>query len=288
MKIVVVSALLCLFFKDAELKTFNPSSSSELQSAIDEASAGDVIQLEVKDYEGDFTMTNSGSNGNPIRIIGKSEKDKNTRIIGSSTAFSVQGNYWMLQSLSIKGGNYAVEIQGGHNTLQALSIQGVKKGVSVKGSANSIRDCSIASGGLAVSIESGDGNQIRSTSITTSNPNLSIFEKTCCGSIESCTFEGPVVIKGNQYIISSSTANRGVNIEGCNNELSSNVFKNVYFTKTCKNNDVGMNVYSGVSDQAHSFDMEKVGSYNGASGKELAFSLAVITNAIVFIYSSTH
>lgn len=82
--------------------TTSVNSLSALQSAIDDASPGDIIELQNGTYSGQFAVTSSGTEANPIYIRGES---KNGVVLNTSSHITFNSaSYVVLENMTIDRG----------------------------------------------------------------------------------------------------------------------------------------------------------------------------------------
>jgi len=143
-----------------------PKTSAELQEAINNAKSGSTIELLPIEYSGDFILQTKNS-GDTVILKGNHDltnPNLYTKILGSSTALSVQSGIWTITALSIESGNLGVSLKGPKNVLRAVSMKNLKSGVEITGNGNTVDSCSITASSSGITVEGSD-SVIKSVSL---------------------------------------------------------------------------------------------------------------------------
>jgi len=216
--------------------------STELQSCIDNANPGDVIILSATFtifYDGEFIAKRNGSEGAPIKIIGGNASRK-TKITGKGrgTAFSVVGNNWHLEHLSISGYDLGVMVRGTGNLINGLEIGKVNKAINILGRNNTVNGCSIGTSKLyGIRVQSSgvrlSGNAIQHGS---KNSSIIIEKDACCGKVKGNTINGGVSILGRRFIFENNIIDGFMKVSGCENSFRGQVVSSPsIYTDRCTN-----------------------------------------------------
>ncbi|WP_291052517.1 right-handed parallel beta-helix repeat-containing protein [Herbiconiux sp.] len=103
------------------------STSDGLQSALDSASAGDVLVLSDGRYEGTFTIRSQGSSDAPITLCGGAAAVLDGGSVDSGYTLHLDGaSNWRLEGFSVTGGQKGVMLDASsHNELTGLAVSAV-------------------------------------------------------------------------------------------------------------------------------------------------------------------
>jgi hypothetical protein len=112
------------------------SSASELRDALDDAAPGDVIAIANGTYIGDFSISASGTDGNPIVIRGESMDGVVFDADGCAcNVIEVYGSYTHVENLTIQNAQRALRFQGEGtigNVARRIHAKDVGLGFAVK------------------------------------------------------------------------------------------------------------------------------------------------------------
>ena len=147
--------------------TYTCDTTSEIQSALKNAKAGDTISIKPGTYTGVsgssasgnsnayFYSDKSGTSSNPITI--KSSDKNNPAVLqgtstGSKYVFYLTGDYWKLDGLTIKTGKKGIMIDNGnYNIIQKCTVTNIgEEAVHFRDASchNEIKYCTITDTGL--------------------------------------------------------------------------------------------------------------------------------------------
>lgn len=94
---------------DCSAGTVDVSTAAELESALEDASAGDVIAMAPGTYIGEFVATASGTRDNPITLCGPADAVLDGDDLEGGYVFHLDGaKYWHLQGFSLTNGQKGV------------------------------------------------------------------------------------------------------------------------------------------------------------------------------------
>ncbi|CAL8072774.1 unnamed protein product [Orchesella dallaii] len=187
----------------ASMKTVRTS--QELQDALNQASAGDVITLAPVTFRGEFLAKQSGAPSNPITIVAGLSIRKHPKIVGNGggAGLTITGNYWNLKYFAMSDYDVGVLVKGAGNLVDGLSISNANKAVVVKGKGNAIKNCAIDNSHLGIKVDASNC-LLSSNSIQGSGASLLVSKGTCCGRLEYNVASGKVEVQGSGYSISGN------------------------------------------------------------------------------------
>jgi hypothetical protein len=116
-------------------RIINVSSASELSSALTSAQPGDVITLADGIYNGTFSITQSGVEGNPIIVRGQSQGGTIINAVGAVYGVNISGSYTYVENLTIKSSEWGARIQGSavsNVVVRNVRITDVFKGIDAR------------------------------------------------------------------------------------------------------------------------------------------------------------
>ncbi|MER7795877.1 right-handed parallel beta-helix repeat-containing protein [Microbacterium sp. NPDC096154] len=104
--------------------TVTVSTAAELQTALDEAAPGDVIELQAGRYVGEFVATESGTEDQPITLCGSSDAILDGDGVKGGYVFHLdQAEYWHLIGFSVTNGQKGVMADGTKgSTIEGLTV----------------------------------------------------------------------------------------------------------------------------------------------------------------------
>lgn len=235
LQIIPILLLVGLKLSEAD-RIIKPGSSAELQSALDNASQGDTIQMLPMVYKGDFTITKDG---------GVLTGDYNSTIESDGVGLTIRGSGWKIKSFWIKGPAKGILVEGRENSLEGLVLQRTGRAVVVRGEENTVKSCVISEADLGIIIE-GSRNKLYYNSVNIQTPAIIIPKDSCCNTLDGNVANGEMNIDGPGNKLNGNVANHGLYVKGCDNEFSNNVANGASFPENCKAIDKGGNVYRGL------------------------------------------
>lgn len=200
-------------------------SPQELQSAIETAAPGDIINLGANYFKippeiPTLTCSQSGTPLNPITLtttltqvtVSGSSSDIDTGTGGggtaTTTAFTVTGNHWVFKGFKISGFETGILIQSANSTvINSMGIYDCTVGIHIQDGQQQSTDTKyriarslIDATKYGIQITASDNVEISGTSITA--PDEAIFAEsgTCCGIIRGNSIFGFVNIQGRDYV----------------------------------------------------------------------------------------
>ena len=227
--------------------TVTVSTAEQLQSALDNAAAGTVIQLEPGTYEGPFVATTSGTTNAPIALCGSADTVLDGGGIKEGYVLHLdQVSNWVLNGFSVQNGQKGVMADGTTNSLiHGLTVSEIgDEGIHLRNFStdNTVDGNTISETGLRkpkygegiyvgtaesnwcdvsdCRPDASDRNRITGNTISdTSSESIDLKEGTTGGLVSGNTFDGSSIsaadswmdVKGNDYLI---TGNSGVNSPG--------------------------------------------------------------------------
>lgn len=172
-----------------------PTSSIDLQRALDRANPGDTIQMLPMVYNGNFVISNNG-----VTLTG----DRNSTIESEGVGLHVKGSDWKLKAFSIKGPTKGALIEGQNNLLDGVVLQKTGQAIVVRGSENTVKGCVISEADLGIILETSN-HKLLYNSVNIQTPAIIIPKDSCCNFLD------------------GNVANGQVNVEGSGNKLNGNV-----------------------------------------------------------------
>ncbi|MDF2991685.1 MAG: hypothetical protein K0S37_2199 [Microbacterium sp.] len=166
-----------------------PPGSDELQSALDAARPGDVLQLSPVAYVGRFRISTDGGADRPIVLCGVPGSAIDAGGTGDGYGLHVDGaSYWQVQDLEVRGGQKGVVLDGAsHVQLSRLHISDVgQEGLHLRAAStdNRVSDVSVRRTGLddptygeGVYVGSAESNWCRYTACEPDRSDRNVFER---------------------------------------------------------------------------------------------------------------
>lgn len=175
------------------------STSDQLQSALDNASPGEIIQLASGTYNGPFTIERSGSPKCYITLETTAEKVKIEGKGGGGVGLTILGDYWAVRYLHIAGFDTGVLVKGASVVLDALAVLNVNKGVEVEGFNGTVAACAVEAKEIGIRVKTGDYTVLDANSVRGSDTAIKVDKGTCCGKLTGNVAGGQMKIEGNGY-----------------------------------------------------------------------------------------
>jgi len=241
---------LCVFVLSACGTMRTPKDSAELQTALDKARAGDIIELMPIEYKGEFSVTKSSAIPDiPITVRGVSKSGEITKLSSEKgVVLNVTANYYIFRTMWIVNSETGIVLAGSENEIDGVSIKDTKQGVIVTGEKNKLQAVTFSNVDIGLDIRSNHLTLLHS-SLTSSNISMQINSDSCCNLFDNNVFNGYVNVLGNDNTLSANVANGGMLVTGCNNGFKSNVVLQMKLTKKCDNPDMGLNVFAKAVDE---------------------------------------
>lgn len=244
--------LLCLFVfvLNVHGTMRKPKDAEELQTALDKARAGDVIELMPIEYKGEFRVTKSSAIPDiPITVRGVSASGEITKMSSENgIVFNVTANHYIFRTMWIVNSQTGIILSGNENEIDGVSIKDTKEGIIVAGEKNKLIALTFSNVDIGLQVRS-NHLTLQHSSITSGNVSMQINQDACCNLFDNNVFNGYVNLLGNGNTLSANVANGGMLVTGCNNEFKSNVVLQMKLTKKCDNPDMGLNVFAKAVDQ---------------------------------------
>jgi parallel beta-helix repeat protein len=223
------------------------SSTSELNSALGSASAGQVILIDPGTYTGNFVATASGTASSPITLCGTSASILDGGTTKKGYVFHLDSaNYWHLEGFTVTNGQKGVVADKTTGALiQGLTVHGIgDEGIHLRdfSSDNTVNGNTVSQTGMLKAkygegiyigtaksnwcsfsqckIDNSDHNVISNNHISdTTAENVDIKEGTTGGTLTGNSFDGTgmtaadswVDVKGNDWLIEDNTGKNSVN-----------------------------------------------------------------------------
>lgn len=241
---------LCIFVLSVYGTMRKPKDAAELQTALDKARAGDVIELMPIEYKGEFSVTKSSAIPDiPITVRGVSASGEITKLSSENgLVFNVTANHYIFRTMWIVNSQTGMVISGSENEIDGVSIKDTKEAIIVNGEKNKLTALTFQNVDIGLQVRSNHLTLLHS-SITSGNLSMQIDQDACCNLFDNNVFNGYVNLLGNGNTLSANVANGGMLVTGCNNEFKSNVVLQMKLTKKCDNPDMGLNVFAKAVDQ---------------------------------------
>lgn len=248
MKLILLC--LCISVLSARGTMRAPKDSAELQTALDKARAGDIIELMPIEYKGEFSVTKSSAIPDiPITVRGVSKSGEITKLSSEKgIVLNVTASHYIFRTMWIVNSETGVVMAGSENEIDGVSIKDTKHGIIVTGEKNKVQAVTLSNVDIGLDIQSNHLTLLHS-SLTSANISMHINRESCCNLFDNNVFNGYVNVLGNDNILSANVANGGMLVTGCNNEFKSNVVLQMKLTKKCDNPDKGLNVFAKDVDE---------------------------------------
>ena len=108
------------------LREVTVSSSSQLQWALKQAQAGDLIKLADGNYRGQFVATKSGSANSRITLCGSRASVLDGGSYKKGYGFHLKGSYWTLTGFTVRNSQKGIVLdRASHNILRKLIVADV-------------------------------------------------------------------------------------------------------------------------------------------------------------------
>lgn len=166
-----------------------PPGADALQSALDAAVPGDVLQLSPTTYSGRFVVSKAGTTERPIVLCGSSGSVIDAGGTEDGYALHLDGaSFWRVRDLSVRGGQKGVVLDAAsHTELSGLNISDVgQEGLHLRSASsdNLVHDIVVERTGLTdpkygegVYVGSAQSNWCRYTSCEPDRSDRNVFER---------------------------------------------------------------------------------------------------------------
>lgn len=248
MKRVLLCLCICILNVYGTMR--KPKDAAELQTALDKARAGDIIELMPIEYKGEFLVTKSSAIPDiPITVRGVSTSGEITKLSSENgIVLNITANHYIFRTMWIVNSQTGMIISGSDNEIDGVSLKDTKEGIIVTGEKNKLTSLTFSNVDIGLEIRSNHLTLLHS-SITSGNISMQVNKDACCNLFDNNVFNGYVNILGDGNTLSANVANGGMLVTGCNNEFKSNVVLQMKLTKKCDNPDMGLNVFAKAADQ---------------------------------------
>jgi len=185
-----------------------PTSSLELQRALDRANHGDTIQMLPMVYYGNYVISNHG-----ITLTG----DGNSTIESEGIGLHIKGSDWKLKSFWIKGPAKGALIEGRNNLMEGVIFQKTGQAIVVRGEENTVKGCVISEADLGIILETSK-HKLLYNSVNIQTPAIIIPKESCCNFLDGNVANGQVNVDGSGNKLNGNVCNHGIaNIHNANN-----------------------------------------------------------------------
>lgn len=174
------------------------STSAELQSALDNASPGEIIKLASGTYNGPFATKRSGLPNLHISLETEAEHVK-IEGKGRGVGLTLFGDHWAVKYIHIAGFDTGVLVKGTSVVLDALAVTNVNKGVEIEADNSTVLACAVEAKKIGIHVKTGNYAVIDANSVTGSDPAIKVDKGTCCGTLTANVAGGQMKIGGNGY-----------------------------------------------------------------------------------------